>query len=57
MSEFTDIFGEVIRIVTFQSREGRMRCPNPQWEERIHSPQPREATTDAVRGRNEGDRV
>jgi hypothetical protein len=58
MSEFTDIFGEVIRLVTFQPREARMRYQNPQWEDRIHTPQPRKAATDAARGRDEGrDRV
>jgi hypothetical protein len=54
MSEFTGIFGEVIRIVTFQPREARMRYQNPQWEERIHAPQTRKPPADAVRHRDDG---
>ena len=38
MNEFLDIFGEVVRIVTFQPRESRMRYRLPDWEERMEVP-------------------
>jgi hypothetical protein len=39
MSDFINIFGEVLRIVTFQPREARMRYELPHWEERVHAPE------------------
>lgn len=38
MNEFVDIFAQVLRIVTFQPREARMRYRAAEWEERMHAP-------------------
>lgn len=37
MSDFVDIFGEVLRIVTFQPREARMRYRLPEWDQGIQA--------------------
>lgn len=38
MWDFVDILAEVLRIVTFQPREARMRYRLPEWEERMEPP-------------------
>ena len=39
MSDFTDIFGDVLCIVTFQPREARMRYRSPEREARTQAPE------------------
>jgi hypothetical protein len=47
MSDFVDIFGEVLRIVTFQPREARMRYRVLEWEERMQVPE-KQTRDDAI---------
>ena len=51
MSDFIDIFGEVLRIVTFQPREARMRYRLPEWDERMQAPERTGASEIAESGR------
>ena len=39
MSDFADILGDVVRIVTFQPREARMRYRPQEWEEIMLTPE------------------
>ena len=48
MSDFVDIFGEVLRIVTFQPREARMRYRLPEWDERMQVPEKQTHRDDAI---------
>ncbi|GLS34047.1 hypothetical protein SAMN04488498_107154 [Mesorhizobium albiziae] len=43
MSDFEDIFADVVRIVTFQPREARMRYRPPEWDERLQAPERKNA--------------
>ena len=52
MSDFVDIFGEVLRIVTFQPREARMRYRLPEWEERMQAPDRERASWERSRTRD-----
>ena len=44
MSDFLDIFAEVLRIMTVQPREARMRYRLPEWEERMQEPERNKAS-------------
>ena len=50
MSDFVDIFGDVLRIATFQPREARMRYRRPEWEERMQVPERQNRRDDAIEG-------
>ena len=43
MSDFVNIFEEVLRIVTVQPREARMRYRPPEWDQRLHVPERKNA--------------
>jgi hypothetical protein len=43
MSDFEDIFGDVIRLVTFQPREARMRYRPAERDERLELPERNDA--------------
>ena len=57
MSDFTEIFGDVLRIVTFQPREARMRYQGPQWDERMEAPKRKDSREGVERGDQRKDAV
>jgi hypothetical protein len=57
MSDFTEIFGDVLRIVTFQPREARMRYQGPQWDERMEAPKRKDSRERVERGDQRKDAV
>jgi hypothetical protein len=50
MPDFTDILGDVLRIVTFQPREARMRYQGLAWDERMEAPKRKDSREGLERG-------